>query len=111
MPKALHDRIRELLDHHMGGPSWSIREKAARALAYALHKRDIIGEAEALLDSIEEYPGPQNSLHGRLLCVRYLLTRLGPSLSSALAGTYWSSRYFFHSEAYEDAQLVIDVSR
>ena len=87
IPKDYRTRIRELIDYHMRGPLWSVRDKAAKALAYAIHEKEIAIEAGQLLQSVLLSEGLQNALHGRLLCVRYLSARLGTSLCVAWAGT------------------------
>ena len=87
IPKDHYARIRELIDCHMRDPLWPIRDKAAKSFAYAIHEKEIAIEAGQLLQSILLSEGLQNALHGRLLCVRYLLARLGPSLWVTLAGT------------------------
>ena len=58
--------------YHLECPDWAVREKAAKALSFALNGRDLIREIERLLSP--SWP-LQNALHGRLLCVRFMLAR------------------------------------
>ncbi|KAL8825138.1 MAG: hypothetical protein Q9191_004596 [Dirinaria sp. TL-2023a] len=85
IPKERRAGIRGLIEYHMRGRIWPIREKAAKAYAYAVHEKEIAAEAEKLLKTLTTFKCTQNSLHGRLLCIRYLFARLGPSLSAKLA--------------------------
>ena len=87
IPKERRAEIRDLIEYHMRGPVWPIREKAAKAFAYAIHDKEVAVEAEELLKAVTASKCTQNALHGRLLCVRYLFARLGTSLSVKLAGT------------------------
>lgn len=87
IPKKCHAGIRGLIEYHMRGCFWPIREKAAKAFAYAVHEKEIAAKAEELLKALTTSRCNQNSLHGQLLCIRFLFTRLGPSLSATLAGT------------------------
>ena len=71
-----------LIQDHMQSPAWSIREKAANTLASVVRHEDMASEIEQLLQSDWR---SQNVLHGRLLCVRYLIARF--EASSALEYT------------------------
>ena len=72
--------IVDLIHHHMQSPGWSIREKAANTLALVIREQDIALEIDRLLRPNSH---SQNALHGRLLCVRRLVSRLGATGDSA----------------------------
>ncbi len=83
LPNAQQVEIRELVIRYMENSSWPIREKAAKAFAYVIYERDIGREVGQMLEiSISS----QNRLHGKLLCVRYMLARVPPFISKVLAG-------------------------
>ena len=83
IPKQYHAEIRKASWNHLEGPVWAIRDKAAKALSY-LPKSDAI-ESE-VKHCLQSSCSSQNSLHGRLLYLRYLTTRLG--LDSEGKSTY-----------------------
>ena len=72
--------ILDLIHHHMQSPGWSIREKAANTLALIIREQNIILEVDRFLRPDWH---SQNALHGRLLCVRRLVSRLGAIGDSA----------------------------
>lgn len=83
LPIAQQVEIRELVKCYMESPIWPIREKAAKAFAYVIYERDIGREVGQMLEiSISS----QNRLHGRLLCVRYMLARVPPLIFEVLTG-------------------------
>lgn len=73
VPPQHRAEIEQAIRHHMEGPIWAIREKAAKAFALMVDKRHVVTEIKQLLDASER---PQNALHGRLLCLRILLSRI-----------------------------------
>lgn len=74
LPLQHRVEIEEALRHHMESPVWAIREKAAKALALVISQKDLGGEIRTLLQPSKI---SQNCLHGRLLCVRFMISRIG----------------------------------
>ena len=72
IPPAYEADVRNALWRYAGSPSWSIREKAAKASSLVVDDRDIEKEVTALL--VPHFRS-QNILHGRLLCLRSLIGR------------------------------------
>lgn len=72
LPSIHQIEIETAIKHHLEGSFWSIREKAARALALTLDSDAVADEAERLL-SPDWFS--QNALHGRLLVLRYFIAR------------------------------------
>ena len=60
------------LRYYNESPDWSIREKAAKALSLIVGEGSIVTEVRSLLAPNWK---SQNELHGRLLCLRFLLAR------------------------------------
>lgn len=73
VPNRYQVEITKALWQHAESRDWSIREKAAKALSYVLSDKDLYAEASAILDP-SNWPS-QNALHGRLLCLQFLLAR------------------------------------
>jgi len=73
MPLQYQAEITEALWYYARSPDWSIREKAAKALSCVLGDRDLYKEAKATLTPSNGTS--QNALHGRLLCLRFLLAQ------------------------------------
>ncbi|KAL8837449.1 MAG: hypothetical protein Q9170_002535 [Blastenia crenularia] len=79
IPKQHQAEIAQAVWDHLEGPIWPIREKAAKALSHLPPKDDIADEIEQRL----RLPWrTQNALHGRLLYLRLLTSRLQPSLET-----------------------------
>lgn len=78
LPLQHRVEIEEAIRHHMASPIWAIREKAAKALALVISEKDLSSEIKTLLR-----PGKssQNCLHGRLLCVRFTISRIGAKIT------------------------------
>lgn len=78
LPLKHRVEIEEAIRHHMASSIWVIREKAAKALALVVSEKDLAGEIRDLLK-----PGKisQNCLHGRLLCVGFMISRVGANLA------------------------------
>ena len=74
VPLQHRAEIEQAIRYHMEGPIWAIREKAAKAFALMVDERYITTEIKQLLNASERL---QNALHGRLLCLRFLVSRLG----------------------------------
>ena len=85
LPSHHGPNIKQLIWHQMESPAWPIREKAAKALGLVLRDRDREAEIEALLRP--DWPS-QNALHGRLLYLRYTLSRTKAQLSDSSLGKY-----------------------
>ena len=83
LPEDHRLEIGNLVQEHMGGPVWSIREKAAKAFAFVVPEREIAIESERML---EDTRLSQNELHGRLLCIRQMFSRVAPSIPTLLSG-------------------------
>lgn len=83
IPKQYYAEIRKASWDHLEGPVWAIRDKAAKALSYLPKSDAIKSEVQHCLQSSGS---SQNSLHGRLLYLRYLTTRFG--LDSEGKGSY-----------------------
>lgn len=66
--------IQHAIRQHQQSPAWAIREKSAKTLAAVVQDGELIAEIEGLLKIGRSR---QNALHGSLLCVRYMITRLG----------------------------------
>lgn len=74
IPEQHFAEIEQAIRYHMEGPVWAIREKAAKAFALMVDEKYIIIEIKKLLDASER---SQNVLHGRFLCMRFLVSRIG----------------------------------
>ena len=72
LPHQYRNEISAAVWQQIESPDWLIREKAAKALSYVLDAKDLINEAERVLPT--DSPS-QNALHGRLLCLQFLLAR------------------------------------
>ena len=64
--------IRNMMQCYMECPVWSLREKSAKTLSLIIDEKDVVKEAEKLL--LPTWYS-QNALHGRLVCLRYLVNR------------------------------------
>lgn len=73
IPKQHQADIRQTVWSHLEGSIWSIRDKAAKSLSYLPASDDIKFEMERCLQLTWL---TQNALHGRLLYLRYLFSRL-----------------------------------
>lgn len=70
LPPAYQAEALDVLWRYSESPDWSVREKAAKTLAIVLDSRSFEDEATELLSL--DYSS-HNALHGRLLCLRFLL--------------------------------------
>ena len=66
------DNVRTFLLGQLGNPDWRLREKGARTLGLLMNEDDMIKEIKEL---VERKTYSQNELHGRLLCLVYLIDR------------------------------------
>ena len=78
LPPAYEVGLRKTLWEYAESPDWAIREKAAQTLSLVIDDYDIENEVARLV--IPEFKS-QNALHGRLLCLRFLLTRVETPLT------------------------------
>ena len=82
IPFTSRDAILAHLWHYAECPEWSLREKAAKALSLVIDDRNLRG---AHRHSLSQDWRSQNMLHGRLLCLRFLLSRTeGPQFGDPL---------------------------
>lgn len=72
LPNERGEMILEAVWEYMESFDWAIREKAAKALSHLLDTKEFISDARKLLSW--DWPA-QNALHGRLLCLRHLVSR------------------------------------
>ncbi|KAK2740916.1 hypothetical protein FQN57_005920 [Myotisia sp. PD_48] len=68
-------QILALVRRQFESPVWGIRDHAARTLANLIDKENILSAAEDA-SHIRETPSRQNLVHGNVLCIRHLLSRL-----------------------------------
>ena len=110
IPGVRRMSIVDLIHRHMQSPGWSVREKAANTLALTVKEQDIALEIDEFLRP--NWPS-QNALHGRLLCVRRLVSRLGATGGSASSlrllvmfrsdedeGKFSLAKFIVHKEAF-----------
>jgi len=83
IPHAYEAEILDSLWRYVECPSWSLREKAAKALSLVVGDHDIEGEIKRLLSPDW---ASQNALHGRLLCLRFIIDRSQPPLFDSTLG-------------------------
>lgn len=79
-PPAYQDRVEALLLEAMSNHNWHIRDMAARTYAAVTLGHDLV----SLVESVRpDATASQNSMHGRLLCLKYLLqkSRMGQTSS------------------------------
>ncbi len=93
LPNECGEVILEAIWQYMESFDWAIREKAAKALSHLLDGKDLISDARKLLSP--DWPS-QNALHGRMLCLQYLLARddiplIGYERLVPLINDYWKS--------------------
>ncbi len=74
LPLNHNMEIQSAIRQHMESPIWAIREKSAKTLAAVIEDRYLAAEIIKLLGANHSR---QNALHGSLLCVRFMLARLG----------------------------------
>lgn len=85
LPVQHRVEIEEAIRHHMASPIWAIREKAAKALAFVISEKDLSSEIKTLLRPSKS---SQNCLHGRLLCVRFTISRIGAKITGEYRRRY-----------------------
>lgn len=73
VPNDHKHEILDLINYHMCSPAWPIREKAASTLAFVVRDEEI---PQVIIRLLQPNWQSQNALHGRLLCVRHLVSRL-----------------------------------
>lgn len=79
--------LRRLVLPHTGNPVWGITDHAARVYASLVSTGDILSTTRELAE--EDHSAlSENQLHGKVLCVRYLLQRLWSSPPG-----YWRGKH------------------
>ena len=83
IPSSCETEVRAAIWHLAESPDWSLREKAAKALSLLIDDHDIERQC---LNLLSPQWASQNVLHGRLLCLRFLFSRLTtPQISETLS--------------------------
>ena len=72
IPSQYRNPFLDALRYYNESPDWSIREKAAKTLGLIIDELSIVSQVTSLLAPNWK---TQNALHGRLLQLRFLLTR------------------------------------
>ena len=72
VPRAHKAKVLDAMKYYSEGSDWAIRDKAAKALSTVINDQDIESEVDRLLSPSWM---SQNFLHGRLLCLKHLLSR------------------------------------
>ena len=84
VPDTHYNIIKQLLLQQLDSPVWNLREKAAKTLVAMTDEQELLrGIASAL--TMRRFS--QNGLHGRLLCLKYLICEPYAS-KSACAATF-----------------------
>ena len=86
MPLKHRPTIKSLLLWHLGSTVWYIRKKTAKTISIVTDASKCHNEVIELLQ--EPWP-TQNSLHGRLLCVRELLLMASDTVDSMYLRGLW----------------------
>ena len=73
IPRTHGDEIRQAVDVFLGSPYWALRDKAAKARSSCVAFSTVVKECQELLEN--DFP-TQNTLHGRLLALKWLLRRV-----------------------------------
>ena len=81
LPPTCKEVVRSTMWRYAESPDWSLREKAAKALSLVIDDHDIESECIKLLLPLRN---SQNVLHGRLLCLRFLFTRIAAPLTGGM---------------------------
>ena len=84
LPTDHRDDIKKAMIHHLEGPVWAIRDKAAKALSSIADRNDFVDEISRMMSSNW---CSQNALHGRLLYLRWLTRRFRSLLFIEMNGT------------------------
>ena len=67
--------VQQLLLTHLDSPVWNLRDKAAMILSNLIEKQALFSNIYSLLQStlLQGRSSYQNALHGRLLCLKYMI--------------------------------------
>ncbi|MCJ1400930.1 hypothetical protein MMC11_004141 [Xylographa trunciseda] len=67
--------VEQLLLTHLDSPVWNLRDKAAAILSRRMEKKALISNLYTLMEDALRQGRvlPQNALHGRLLCIKYII--------------------------------------
>ena len=72
LPIVLGEEVEQAVKAYMEGSSWALREKAAKATSSNIVPSDVVQHVHELL-ALDLCS--QNALHGRLMCLKWLLRR------------------------------------
>ena len=86
MPPKYRLTIKSLLLWHLGSTIWYIRKKSAKTISIVTDASSFYDEVTELL---QEPWSTQNSLHGRLLCVRDLLFKASDTIEGMSLSGVW----------------------
>ena len=89
MPPQQQGPFIDALRYYNESPDWSIREKSSKALSLIVEEKGFVDEVRGLLTPAWK---TQNALHGRLLRLRFLLTRHEAPFFGELLSRYQSLR-------------------
>ena len=78
VPEKFRALVRRLIARHIDSRNWALREKAAHTLSFITTEKDII---KLIQDQLRVPCISQNGLHGRLLCLRFIVRRKGYDVS------------------------------
>jgi len=81
LPNERRTEVRELVLRLCGSPHWHVREMAAKTYLTLLETSDIADSILPLLPNLEL---PQNVIHGRLFCIKYVLENFNKISNSRL---------------------------
>jgi hypothetical protein len=93
-PADQQKSIRALIFKLCESPHWHVRDMAARTFARLVQDAEVIN---VLNEIIPHTLSHQNHIHGRLLCVSYLVEPILRRATSSLEGTSYSSVFAPHS--------------
>lgn len=84
IPAKYNIDVRAAIWRYAQSSDWSIREKAAKTLSLVIEDQDLEGECTSLL--LPQWKS-QNELHGRLLCLRFMLDQASVPQVGEMLGT------------------------
>ncbi|RMZ31999.1 hypothetical protein D0859_03882 [Hortaea werneckii] len=80
VPQEQYDRTKQSVKALMGSPVWHVRDKSARTYASLVPRCEYPAEMQSLLQTPW---ASQNSLHGALLCAKYMILSLSAKLEDS----------------------------
>ncbi|WEW57008.1 hypothetical protein PRK78_002467 [Emydomyces testavorans] len=87
LPSSEDEILRRLALSHLSSPVWGIRDHSARTYVSLVKRTELLQTAQEFLVSGTQ-PQTPNEVHGRLLCMKYLLQKLWE-----LPCGYWRRAY------------------